>query len=137
MTFPLEIVTPERIAFTDQVEMVVVPTKVGNIGILPRHISLFAQLTEGILKIKKHQEEYYLSIGGGFIEVAKDKTIVLVTRAVKSTELNEQDILKAKQAAEVALKQKPMGAALTTYKTLYRQSLIDLKLLRRRKQRIH
>src|SRR3989338_5793763 len=120
MTFPLEIVTPERIAFTDQVEMVVVPTKVGNIGILPRHISLFAQLTEGILKIKKHQEEYYLSIGGGFIEVAKDKTIVLVTRA-----------------AEVALKQKPMGAALTTYKTLYRQSLIDLKLLRRRKQRIH
>ena len=137
MTFPLEIVTPERIAFTDQVEMVVVPTKVGNIGILPRHISLFAQLTEGILKIKKHQEEYYLSIGGGFIEVAKDKTIVLVTRAVKSTELNEQDILKAKQAAEVALKQRPMGAALTTYKTLYRQSLIDLKLLRRRKQRIH
>lgn len=137
MTFHLEIITPDRIAYTDEVEMVVVPSSLGTIGILPRHIPLFAQLNEGELKIKKGTEEIYLVIGGGFIEVTKSKVSILVTRAVHARELNEQEILKARREAEEALKRKPIGKELTAAQTLFRQSIIDLRLLRRRKLPVH
>lgn len=137
MTFLLEIITPDRIAYTDEVEMVVAPSVLGTIGILPRHIPLFAQLNEGELKIKKGTDEIYLVIGGGYIEVTKSKVSILVTRAIHARELNEQEILKAKREAEEALKRKPTGQELTSAQALFRQSLIDLRLLRRRKLPIH
>jgi F-type H+-transporting ATPase subunit epsilon len=130
----LEIITPEKIAYTDTVEMVTVPSVMGTLGILPKHIPLFAQLIEGELKIKKGNEEFFLSIGGGFIEVTKMKVMILVTRAVHANELNEQEILKAKDRAIEALKSKPTGDAFVSASSLYRQSLVDLKLLRKRKK---
>lgn len=135
-TFLLEIVTPERIAYSDKVEMVTVPSVMGTMGVLTRHIPLFAQLTEGELKIKKGGEDIFLAIGGGFIEVTKEKVMVLVTRAVHAKELNEQEILRAKKEAETALKAKLTGKELIQAQVLFRQSLVDLRILRRRK-RIH
>ncbi len=129
----LEIITPERIAYTDEVNLVTVPSVLGTMGVLPRHIPLFAQLTEGEIKIKKDNDEIYLSIGGGFIEVTKSKVIVLVTRAVHYKELNEVEILKARKEALEALKQKPTGKELIGAQVLLRQSLVDLHVLRRRK----
>ena len=133
-TFQLEIITPEAIAYTDMVDMVVVPSQMGNLGILHHHIPLFAALTHGELKIKKGNEEYFLAIGGGYVEVTKEKVMILVTRAVKSTQLNESEILRAKKEAQEALKQKPTGDALVSAQTLLRQSLTDWKLLQRRKK---
>ena len=52
----LEIVTPENIVYTDEVDMVVVPSASGTMVILARHTPLFAQLVEGELKIKKENE---------------------------------------------------------------------------------
>ncbi|MBI4058602.1 ATP synthase F1 subunit epsilon [Candidatus Gottesmanbacteria bacterium] len=136
-TFLLELITPDRIAFSEKVDMVVVPGVLGAMGILPRHEPLFAQLSEGELKIIQGINELYLSIGGGFIEVTKEKVIVLVTRAVRAHELNEQEIIKAKEEATEALKQKPSGKALETARISLRQSLVDLQVLRRRKKAIH
>lgn len=136
-TLHLEIITPDRIAYTDDVDMVVVPSTMGTIGILPRHVPLFAQLTEGELKIRKGSEEFFLAIGGGFLEVTKAKVSILVTRAIHARELNEQEILKAKKEAEEALTRKPSGKELIAVQTLYRQSLVDLRLLRRRKTSVH
>lgn len=133
----LEIVTPEKIAYTDSVSMVSVPGVMGRMGILPKHASLFAQLTAGEVKITKDNDTIFLSIGGGFVEVTRDKVMVLVTRAVNAEELNEQEIVKAKKDAEEALKQKPQGKDLTAVQALYRQSLVDLGILRRRKRRIN
>lgn len=132
MSLLLEIITPDRIAYTDSVEMVTVPGVLGTMGVLPKHIPLFAQLSEGELKIKKGTEDYFLSIGGGFIEVTKEKVIVLVTRAVHAKELNEKQILEAKKRAEEALKEKPTGQPFIVAQTLLRQTLVDLKILRRR-----
>lgn len=131
--FRLDIITPEHLAFSKDVDMVVAPSTSGTIGILPNHTPLFAQLTEGEVKIKKGKEEYFLSIGGGFIEVAVKKTTILVTRAVHAEKLNEKEILEAKKSAEEALKQKPTGATLETARTLLRSSLVDLKVLRHRR----
>ena len=137
MQLHLEIITPERIAYTDTVDMVTVPGVMGTMGVLPKHIPLFAQLTHGELKIKKGDDNYYLSIGGGFIEVTKEKVIVLVTRAVNAKELNEKEILEAKQRAEEALKEKPTGEAFITAQMLLRQTLVDLKILRLRRRTVN
>lgn len=133
-TFFLEIVTPERIAYSSEVEMVAVPTLSGQIGILNRHVPLFAQLTSGELKIKKDNNEYLLSIGGGYIEISENKVIILVTKASKAEELNEEEILKAKERAKQAILQKVTGEELITAQSILRQSLVDLKVLQKRKK---
>lgn len=136
-TFLLEIITPEKVAFTDAVDMVNVPSATGTLGILSRHVPLFAKLVEGELKIKRGNEEYFLAIGGGFVEITHDKVMILVTRAVHANQLNEQEIEKAKKAALEVLKQKPSQEAIQTANVLYRQSLVDMQILRRRRKRRH
>ncbi len=133
----LEIITPDRIAYTDEVDMVVVPSSLGRLGILPKHIPLFALLVEGELKIKKNKEDYYLSIGGGFIEVTKSKVTILVTRAVHAKELNEQEIIRAKNEAQTALKQKLAPENMKILQASLRQSIVDLRLLQKRKHHVH
>ena len=133
-SFLLEIITPERIAYSDQVEMVSAPSVSGRIGILPGHIPLFTRLVEGEVKISKQKDEVYLAIGGGFLEVTKEKVIVLVTSAYHSDELNEKEVIEAKERAEKALAEKPTGEALAEAQALFRRSLVSLKVLRRRKR---
>lgn len=135
-SFLLEIITPERIAFNDQVEMVIAPSSSGIIGILPHHVPLFSRLVEGEVKITKSGEDLHLAIGGGFIEVTPVKVVILVTSAYKAEEINEQEVLDAQKRAEEALKAKPTGAALLEAQSLFRRSMIALKVLRRHK-RIH
>lgn len=132
-TFLLEIITPERIAFSDQVEMVTAPSASGVIGVLKGHIPLFTRLVEGELKIIKKNEEYFLAIGGGFMEVTPSMAKILVTSAYHAQELNEQEVLKAKQRAEEALSSKPTGAALIEAQALFRRSIVSLKMLKRRR----
>ena len=136
MDFQIEIVTPERIAYTDRVTYVSVPSALGTLGILPKHAPLVAQLIEGEVKIKKNSDEVYLAIGGGYIEVTKDKVMILVTRALHADELNEQEILRAQKEAETALQQKPTPETFISAQALLRQSLVDLKLLNRKRKKI-
>lgn len=133
----LEIVTPEQVAYTDDVDLVSVPSVEGRLGILPKHVPLFAQLTEGELKIKKGNEEFFLSIGGGFVEVTREKVIILVTRAVNAEALNEVEILKAKQSAEEALNHPVSRDAAQAAEVMLRQTIVDLKILQRRKKNLH
>lgn len=133
VTFKLEIITPERIAYEDQVKMVVAPGVDGQMGILAHHAPLFAQLTEGELKVQKDNDEFFLALGGGYIEVTPTKVTVLVTKAVHADEINEAEMEKAKLAAEEALKQKPEGADLDAARSLLRSTLIDLKVARHHK----
>ncbi len=132
-SFLLEIITPKKIAFSDQIEMVTASTSTGIIGVLPHHVPLFTRLVEGEIKISKSNEEIYLAIGGGFMEITKDKVIILVTEAYHADELNEEEVLAAKKRAEDALSAKPEGAALLEAQSLFKRSVIALKVLRRRR----
>ncbi len=132
-TFFLEIITPDKIVFQDQVEMVSVPSVTGTLGILPHHVPLFTKLEEGELKILKGNQEFYLSLGGGFMEIEKEKVTILVTKALHADEIDEEKVLKAKKDAEEALAKKPEGEALIATQAMLRQSLFDLKVLKRRR----
>ena len=130
----LQILTPDRTAFIGEVNEVIVPGVEGTMGILPRHINLFAQLTDGEVKIKKGNEDIYMGIGGGFVEVLNNTVSILVTRAVYAQELEEQEILQARQQAAQTLRQKVTDEERRTAQLVFRRSLVDLRLLRRRKR---
>jgi F-type H+-transporting ATPase subunit epsilon len=132
-TFLLEIITPEKVVFNDQVEMVSVPSSQGTLGILPGHVPLFSQLTQGELKIIKQGEETFLSLGGGFVEVTPHKVMILVTKAIHAEEIDESKVLKAKEEAQQALSKKPKEAEFLSAQAVLREALFDLKILKRRR----
>lgn len=135
--FLLEIITPERRAYSDQVDMVTAPSAKGVVGILAHHVPLFSRLVEGEVKVTKGDEEYYLAIGGGFMEVTKDRVSILVSRAVHAQELNESEIKKAEARAQEALKRGIRGTELHEAQALLRRSLLEMKVLRRKRSTIH
>lgn len=132
-TIYLEVLTPERLAYSDVVDMVVVPSATGQLGILPEHTKLFTKLVEGEVKIVKDHDEFFLAIGGGFMEISSKSVLILVTRAVRADELNEQEILAAKDQAEKILQARPTGQALEAAHAAFQRSILELRLLRRRK----
>ncbi len=134
MQFLLEIYTPERKAFAQDVDLVSVPTSKGRIGVLARHIPLFTSIVEGEVKIVSGNEEYYLAIGGGFMEVMKDKVIILVSRAIRADELNEEEIRKAEQAAKEILAKSKESQERADAQAVLRRAILDMKVLRRKRQ---
>jgi len=135
MNFQLEIITPQRQAFSDTVDSVIVPTSNGSIGVLAHHEPLFSALTEGEIKIDVGQKQYFLAIGGGFMEVTKNKVMILVSRAMHADELNEAEIKKAEASAKQMIANKAKGTDLATAQAMLRRSVLELKIYRKRRQR--
>lgn len=132
-TFLLEIVTPERQAFSEQVDAVYVPGESGRMGILPHHVPLFCNLIEGEIKVNSGNREYYLAIGGGFMQVTKDKVTILVSKALHADEINEAEIEAARKSAKEVLANQKEGKEFEEAQAILRRSLIEFKVLRRRR----
>lgn len=132
----LDIVTPERSAYSEDIQFVSVPTPHGTVGILPKHTNLISMLVEGEIKIEASGKETYLAIGGGFMEVTKDHILILVSRAYHADELNEAEIRKAHMAAKEELAQKGKSSDYRAAQAILRRSTIELHVLRRRKPRL-
>jgi F-type H+-transporting ATPase subunit epsilon len=101
-TFLLEIVTPERKVYAEQANMIVVKGVAGELGILPNHIPLVTPLKIAPITVKRQgQKDQVIAVNGGFMEVRKDKVVILA----ESAELPEQiDLDRAKFAKERAEK---------------------------------
>ena len=133
--FKLEIITPQRRVFAEDVASVVVPTSNGQIGVLANHEPLFSALVEGEIKITSQSKEYFLAIGSGFMEVTKTGVNILVTSAFHAHELNEAAIKKAQAVAKEALAKHVTGAEFSTAQSLLRRSVLELKVLHRHHER--
>ena len=103
MTLHLEIVTPERLAFEDDVDMVVVPGSEGELGILPHHAPLVTTLGLGELRIKKGGSEESFAIIGGFLQVRPDKVVVMAETADLASDIDLERAQAARREAERAL----------------------------------
>lgn len=95
----VEIVTPERLVYSETVDMIVVPGVEGYLGILPLHAPIVSGLNIGVLKVITGGKESQLAISGGFMEVSDNKVVVLADTAELG---NEVDVLRAKSARERA-----------------------------------
>jgi len=133
-TLLLKIITPKKIVLEKEILSITLPTEEGEITILPHHANLFAILKEGIIKIKYNEEEDYFAIGGGYLETDGREVNVLVSRAYGQDEIDEKMIEEAKENAQKILSQAKTDAERQQAATLLRRSLIDSKLLRKRKR---
>ncbi len=135
MDFFLEIVTPDRTAYTDSVNALSVPTLNGTIGVLPKHVGLFTVLGEGEIKITTAAKELFLAIGGGFMEVGREKVSIFVSRAVHADELNERDIKEAQERARNIMANNAKGEEFAAAQAILRRSILEMKVIRRHKTR--
>ena len=78
----LEIVTPDSIAFSEEVDHVVVPTVNGKIDILEKHIPIIDRVIPGDIKIKWNGQEKFLAVGSGFVEVYGNKVSIITDQAL-------------------------------------------------------
>jgi F-type H+-transporting ATPase subunit epsilon len=103
MPLHLEIVTPERMAYEDDVDAVVCPGADGELGILPHHAPLLSTLGYGELRIRKAGREESFAIAGGFLQVRPDKVVVMAETADMASEIDLEAAEEARREAERAL----------------------------------
>jgi F-type H+-transporting ATPase subunit epsilon len=131
----LEIVTPERLIFSDLVDYVGAPGIDGELGILPLHCPLITILQPGELRIKKEEEEILVAIGGGFLEVRPERIIVLADLAERDELIDAQKAAEAKQHAEEALADTNSMIDKSEAEAALRFELARLKVVEKRKKK--
>jgi len=87
----VELITPEGPVFVEDARMVVVPGKAGELGVLPRHIPLIAQLKPGETRVRTLDDEWLsFATGAGYFKVQHDRASVLVESAEPVTSINAE-----------------------------------------------
>jgi F-type H+-transporting ATPase subunit epsilon len=129
----LEIVTPESKAFSEEVDMVVLPGVEGELGILPLHVPLMTRLLPGEVRITQGLKEIELVVGNGFVEVTHDKVSILTDMAMADSDVDEQAAEEAIQRAEAVLRDKKLTSdELAETESALARSLAQLRFKRRR-----
>jgi F-type H+-transporting ATPase subunit epsilon len=134
-TTRLDIVTAERVVFSEDVDVVVAPGVEGQLGILPHHAPLMTMLSPGELVVRKGGEEFSLAISGGFLEVRPDRVIVLADAAERAEEIDIARAEAAKRRAEERLAEHPPGLDAAQAEAALRRSLARLKVVQRRRKK--
>lgn len=131
----LDIVTPEKKAFSDEIDSVVVPGAEGELGILKSHAPLVTTLQPGELRYMKGGVETSLAIGTGIVEISNDRVSVITDMALGESEIDEDAVEKAIERAQKAMTDKSAlpedhAAAMV----LMQKSLAQLHIKRRRRR---
>jgi F-type H+-transporting ATPase subunit epsilon len=135
MSLTLEIVTPEARVYSDTIDSVVIPTVEGEIGVLPGHIPLLAQVGYGELRVTKGGATQLLAVGGGFAQISADKISILAENAINEEKIDEHAVEAAMKRAEEALKGKDSldPAEIERLESFVRSSVVQLDIKRRRR----
>lgn len=96
----LEIVTPDRLLLSEEVDEVSIPGTEGYLGILPGHLPLLTMLGIGILSYRKGSEKQSFAVTGGFAEVLPDRVIVVADKVERPEEIDVSRARESKERAE-------------------------------------
>jgi F-type H+-transporting ATPase subunit epsilon len=102
----LKIATPEKLILEEEVDQVTLPTKLGEITILPNHVPMIAELEFGELLAYKGEEDIPFAIWGGFVEIKNNQIVVLCDVAEFADEIIYEKVEEAKSKAEELMKRK-------------------------------
>jgi F-type H+-transporting ATPase subunit epsilon len=99
----LEIVTPDKLAFSDQVEEVTIPGTEGEFGVLRGHASLLSSIEIGELSYTKDGKRTHYAVNTGYAEILSSKVTVLVESAERADAIDKDRAMKAKEGAEAKI----------------------------------
>lgn len=109
-TLKLEIVTPEKVAYSEDVDGVVIPAAEGEMGVLPMHIPLLTQIRPGELVATKAGQKHYLAVGEGFVAIDQTSVKVMVDMAIAWEQIDEGAAEAAVERAKAAMARKDLGS---------------------------
>jgi F-type H+-transporting ATPase subunit epsilon len=137
MPIRLDVVTAERLVYSDDVDIVVVPGAEGELAILPHHAPLMTMLRPGELRTRKGTEEHSLVTTGGFLEVRPDRVTILADAAEHAEEIDIARAEAAKRRAEERLAHRTTEIDIARAEAALQRSLARLKVAEkiRRRQR--
>ena len=136
MPMMLEIITAERQVFSDEVDMVVAPGIDGQLGILPRHAPLMTMLKPGALTVRKAgEEDMYVAVSGGFMEVLGNRVSILADACERSDEIDEERAQQAVQRAQERLANRSEDMELERAMASLKRAQVRVDLVRRRRPR--
>jgi len=133
MGIRLEIVTPERLVYADDVDAVAVPGVEGELGVLPHHAPLITTIGLGELRIRRGGVEDHFAIIGGFLQVRPDKVVVMAETADMASEIDLERAQQARREAERAIETGyHEGADLAAARASLQQALLRIRVAERR-----
>lgn len=130
----LEVITPEKVVYKEEVDEVVVPTDNGQIAILPHHVNLVTRITPGEMIVKKGKTEQYVAITGGFLEVANNQISILAEYAVRAEDVEVAKAQEAQKRAEHLMKEKATDKDFRMAEAELQKALLQLKVATRKKR---
>jgi F-type H+-transporting ATPase subunit epsilon len=132
-TLKLEIVTPQEIAFSEDVHMVTLPAIEGQMGVYPHHIRLITQIEPGELIVTKDGEERFLAVGEGLVEITGQQVSIVTDMAIAAERIDEAKVEEARARAVARLQEKIADEEVATVNASLARSLAQLQVRRRRR----
>ena len=103
-TLKLEIVTPSAVVYSEDVSLVALPGRQGDMGIYPNHVPLMTKVAAGEVEVTRGGQKEMLAVGEGFAEVTGDRVSILTDMAALEADIDEAKAEEALKAAEDRLK---------------------------------
>jgi F-type H+-transporting ATPase subunit epsilon len=130
-TLKLEIVTPDAVAYSEQVEMVTLPAVEGEMGVYPQHVPLLTQIVPGELIVRKDGRDHFLAVGEGFVEITGERVAILSDMAMRAENIDETKAEEARQRAQARLAEQLDDEEAAMVSAALAHSLAQLKVKRR------
>jgi len=128
----LEITTPTGQVYSKDVDMVTLPGREGEMGILPMHVPLITLLGDGEIIARRGNEEDHLLVTGGCAEITPDRVAIITVFATDERVIDENKAEAARARAEARLKEKISPEEVALVQASLTHSLAQLKIKRRR-----
>ena len=103
-TLKLEIVTPSAVVYSEDVSLVALPGRQGDMGIYPNHVPLMTKVAAGEVEVTRDGQKEMLAVGEGLAEVTGDRVSILTDMAALEADIDEAKAEEALKAAEDRLK---------------------------------
>jgi F-type H+-transporting ATPase subunit epsilon len=136
MPIQCDIVSQDRMVFSGEAEMVILPGSEGVMGILPNHSPVLTTFNFGIITVVTKSDRNYFTVAGGIAEVQPNLITVLADAAENVDELDESRAEMAKERAEKLLSETSVGddSELDALKNALRRSTFRLEAIKRFKR---
>ena len=132
-TLKLEIVTPEGVTYSEDVEMVTLPGSEGELGVYPNHVPLMTQVVAGEITARRNGTDEWVAVGDGFVEITGERVAILTDMAIKAENIDEAKAEEARKRAEARLAEKLDDEETALVSAALAHSLAQLKVKRRQR----
>lgn len=136
MPIRCEIVSQDKVVFSGDADLVLIPGAEGMMGILPHHTPLLTVIRYGVITVRNKEKDEYFTVAGGVAEVQPDQVTVLADAAENVQEIDVDRAEKARNRAEELLKKgvKPDSDVYLNIQAALRRSTLRIDSVRRYKQ---